>query len=152
MAGWGKAGVRLTPSQAAWRASQRRERRAARDAELEAVHRAWREGRVIPDSITTALNLHGLYGPQVDEACGAREPDVDKWEAGELYPTWEQLLLLAELCGVTPRFFVVSHGRLDPRTTSLRFHHPDGNQPLAEPVLFYRRDVVEETVGREAAP
>jgi hypothetical protein len=40
-----------------------------------------------------------LEGPEVDIACGAKEPDVDRWEEGELYPTWEQLVLLAELTG-----------------------------------------------------
>lgn len=151
MARWGKAGVRLTPAEIPRRDAAIRARRAAsaaRDAaDLEAAHQAWREGRVIPASITVALDMHGLEGPQVDEQCGAREPDVDRWEAGDLYPTWEQLQRLAELCGVTPRFFTRSHGTLDPRATSLRFHLAAGDDPPREPVLFYPRHVVEKTVG-----
>ncbi|MET9260385.1 hypothetical protein [Amycolatopsis sp. NPDC004079] len=151
MARWGKAGIRLTSDQAARRDAAIRARRAAstaRDAaDLEAAHQAWREGRVIPASITTALDARGLCGPAVDEACGAREPDVDRWEAGDLYPTWEQLPLLAELRGVAPRFFTRSHGTLDPRASSLRFHLAAGDDPLPAPVLFYRSEIVAAVVG-----
>jgi len=38
-----------------------------------------------------------FVGPWVDEACGAREPAVDRWEQGLFYPTWEQLCKLAAL-------------------------------------------------------
>ncbi|CAN5422965.1 hypothetical protein BH09ACT9_BH09ACT9_00470 [soil metagenome] len=62
---------------------------------------AWEAGKLVPHRITTYLDMQGLEGPGVDEACGVEEPAVDLWEAGELYPTWEQLLALADLCGVT---------------------------------------------------
>lgn len=58
-----------------------------------------------PERITTALNAAGLYGPEVDRACGVEEPTVDLWESGELVPTREQMEALAWLCGVTPTFF-----------------------------------------------
>ncbi|MGW4488403.1 hypothetical protein ACWEOE_31730 [Amycolatopsis sp. NPDC004368] len=152
MTRWGKAGERLSDAEVARRRTAIQARRAAqatRDAlALEQAHQAWREGRVIPASITAALDMHGLYGPEVDEACGAREPDVDRWEAGDLYPTWDQLRKLADLCGVTPRFFTESHGRLGARETSLRFHLPAGDAPLPNPVLFYRREVVAATVNQ----
>lgn len=65
----------------------------------------WAAGKLVPARITLALDLRGLYGPEVDTACGAREPDVDRWEEGVLYPTWEQLLKLAELTDFPVLFF-----------------------------------------------
>lgn len=73
---------------------------------LQKAERDWRAGKMVPCRITVALNANSLYGPEVDVACGAEEPAVDQWEAGILYPTWQQVLLLAELCGVTPGFFM----------------------------------------------
>lgn len=58
-----------------------------------------------PERITTALNAAGLWGPEVDRACGVEEPAVDLWESGELVPSREQMEALARLCGVTPVFF-----------------------------------------------
>jgi hypothetical protein len=55
--------------------------------------------------ITLALDARGLYGPEVDEACGGVEPMVDRWELGELEPTAAQVVLLAELTGHPPAFF-----------------------------------------------
>ncbi|GAT01321.1 DUF4031 domain-containing protein [Mycolicibacterium fortuitum] len=66
---------------------------------------AWREGRVSPRAITAALDIRQLYGPEVDRACGVEEPAVDQWEAGQLYPSWEQLQALARLTGFPVRFF-----------------------------------------------
>lgn len=65
----------------------------------------WRGGHVVPHTITIALDLAGLYGPEVDHACGVEEPTVDLWEAGEEYPTWPQLLALAELTKFGVGFF-----------------------------------------------
>lgn len=58
-----------------------------------------------PKRITLALDAKGLYGPEVDIACGAQEPDVDRWETGELVPTAEQLVKLAALTEVPVGFF-----------------------------------------------
>lgn len=79
--------------------------RAERDR---AAHQAWERGQVVPHRITIALG--DLEGPGVDKACGAKEPDVDLWETGEKYPTWEQLLALAELTGFDVRFFLMPEG------------------------------------------
>lgn len=106
---WGKAGVRLTDAQAD--ANQRRAAKrhrelmetAARD--YTEAHDAWRRGLIIPREISIALDLNGLYGPEVDIACKAEEPAVDMWEAAELYPTWEQLQAVAELTGMPLRRF-----------------------------------------------
>lgn len=57
----------------------------------------WAAGKLVPARITQLLDRHQLYGPEVDIACGATEPAVDKWEAGEWYPTWEQACRLADL-------------------------------------------------------
>lgn len=66
---------------------------------------AWREGLVSPRAITAALDMRALYGPEVDEACGVQEPAVDQWEAGQLYPSWEQLEALSRLTEFPVRFF-----------------------------------------------
>jgi hypothetical protein len=59
----------------------------------------------VPARITAALDLCQLDGPDVDTACGAREPDVDLWETGELIPTFTQVQLLAALTGFPVAFF-----------------------------------------------
>ena len=58
-----------------------------------------------PDRITSALNIRGLYGPEVDEALGGVEPMVDEWESGERVPTFAQVKALAVLTGFPVRFF-----------------------------------------------
>jgi hypothetical protein len=63
------------------------------------------EGTPVPARITTALDVRGLYGPEVDRACGVQEPAVDLWEAGELVPTAEQVKALAALTGYPVEFF-----------------------------------------------
>jgi hypothetical protein len=95
------AGVTARRTYAAALAEQRAHRALA---ELEVEYRAGR-ARVFPDRITAALDIHGLHGPEVDRACGAEEPAVDRWEAGEAAPTWEQLVALAALTGHVVAFF-----------------------------------------------
>lgn len=58
-----------------------------------------------PERITAALDIRGLYGPEVDRACGVEEPAVDLWEAGDLVPTAEQVEALSCLTGFPVRFF-----------------------------------------------
>lgn len=64
-----------------------------------------------PRRITAALDAAGLWGPEVDHACGVEEPTVDLWETGELVPTPDQVRALAKLCGVTPAMF---YGEYEP--------------------------------------
>jgi hypothetical protein len=59
----------------------------------------------VPERITAALDIRGLYGPEVDRACGVEEPAVDLWEAGDLVPTAEQVEALSRLTGFPVRFF-----------------------------------------------
>lgn len=75
---------------------------------------AARAGRPYPRRITTALDLPvgpdgtrlpPLEGPDVDLACDAAEPAVDRWETGEEVPTSRQLELLAALTGYPVGFF-----------------------------------------------
>ena len=151
MARWGKAGVRLTDEQIAANNARARATKEHRDYTDGLAYQCWREGRISPASITLALDAHGLEGPEVDEACGAREPDVDRWEAGVLYPTWDQLCKLAKLCLVTPYWFTFSHGRLDVRDTSMRFHipaHAGGGRPK-KPVLFFTPEAIAATVRNQ---
>lgn len=79
------------------------ESRAERLATEKAI--AARGGRPYPERITAALDLCGLDGPEVDTACGAVEPAVDRWEAGEEVPTRHQLDLLAALTGFPLGYF-----------------------------------------------
>lgn len=88
-------------------------------------YRAWSSGKVIPHRITAALDAKALQGPEVDLACGVEEPAVDQWEAGTLYPTWEQLCALADLCGVQVWLFTMEPFEF-PLRTSLRFHKIGG--------------------------
>lgn len=59
----------------------------------------------VPQRISAALDLRELYGPDVDTACGAAEPDVDEWELGISVPTREQVRLLAKLTDFPIKFF-----------------------------------------------
>lgn len=62
-------------------------------------------GPPTPRRITLALDICGLYGPEVDEALGGHEPMVDKWETGERVPTKDQVQALAVLTGYPVGFF-----------------------------------------------
>jgi transcriptional regulator with XRE-family HTH domain len=63
------------------------------------------KGPPTPERITAALDMQGLYGPEVDEALGGQEPMVDEWESGERIPTREQIEALARLTGWPVKFF-----------------------------------------------
>lgn len=124
---WGKAGQRLTAEEARAADARAAQRRETATLFEQRDYRQWAAGEVVPARITIALDSHGLDGPEVDEQCGAHEPDVDMWEAGLLYPTWDQLRLLAELTGCTPGFFMDFRGEsLTMGDTSMRFHRIGG--------------------------
>lgn len=110
---YGKAGVPLTPEELADRArarTVRRNRRAREEAQaLEEARQRHARGLVRPYIITSALDSKDLYGPEVDAACGVLEPTVDMWEAGHVYPTFDQLVALAKLTQVMPAFFTRDH-------------------------------------------
>lgn len=55
--------------------------------------------------ITIALDIAGLYGPEVDRALGGEEPMVDEWEAGIRVPTFAQVEALAALAVYPVGFF-----------------------------------------------
>lgn len=148
---WGRAGVRLSEQEARARAAMRRKRAllsADRMREREAMaKRRWAAGLVVPASITSALDMHQLEGPEVDQACGVEEPAVDLWEEGKLYPTWEQLVALSKLTGVTPYFLTIQREVLNIYDTSMRFHvNLQGYTPTA-PILRYPDDVVRRCPG-----
>lgn len=83
-----------------------RDRQRYRSAQLrQEEQRLLATARPIPQRITTALDMAGLYGPEVDRALGVEEPAVDLWEAGELEPTPDQLRALADMTGYPVRFF-----------------------------------------------
>lgn len=128
---WGRAGVRLDSAEAERRrrahAEERGRARLVRERDDARAEALYRGGHLSPWRITVALDAKGLDGPEVDAACGAAEPDVDLWEAGVLYPTWEQVQRLAALCGVTPRFLMddaPDRARQMYVSSTLRFHHP----------------------------
>lgn len=148
MTRWGKAGVRLADKEveqhgrtATANRNRSRMRRAANDR---IAYKLWRAGELQPYLITRVLDLNGLYGPEVDRACGAEEPDVDLWEAGKLYPTWRQVLLLAKLCGTTPRYLCTKRDPLRAERTTLRFHMPLDDRPT---VWAFDLDAVKRTVA-----
>lgn len=133
---WGKAGVRLTDAEAR-QARQSRGRAKLQSQVAEQVRaiddqrarQKWEMGLVVPAHITFALNAHSLYGPEVDHACGVEEPAVDHWEAGTLYPSWEQVVALARLTQRTPMYFMAPvHPITSVYDTSMRFHVKPGEQ------------------------
>jgi hypothetical protein len=63
--------------------------------------------RPTKEKITQALDLRGLYGPEVDNALGGEEPMVDEWEAGTLTPTPDQMIALANLTQFPIEFFYI---------------------------------------------
>lgn len=145
---WGKAGIRLTEQQVEDRGrkavAERNRSRMQRAADNRVTYRLWRAGELKPYLITLKLDAAGLYGPDVDTACGAAEPDVDLWEAGKLYPTWRQLLLLADLAGCTPRFLCIRMEPIPLDQTTLRFHgHTDDGPPT---IWTFPPEVVAATV------
>lgn len=85
-----------------------------RDDEFEALPR-WRRGELVPHRITLLLDANALYGPEVDQACGAAEPAVDEWEAGTRYPEWSQLIALARLVDASPLWFFGDVEPVSPR-------------------------------------
>jgi len=148
MSVWGKAGQRLTDDEVAARRrkifADRAEAEASKIAAEAEGRRLWRAGRLIPWCITVALDRKGLEGAEVDIACGTTEPDVDHWEAGIVYPTWEQARLLAELCGVTVPF-LCQDGLLPvkPLCSRVRF---DDEPP---PVMRFLPEAIERTLRAE---
>jgi hypothetical protein len=157
---WGRAGERLHPD--GTRDSRRlREVRAevnrSRAARLEddrVAYKRWRAGQVCPAQITMALDLNQLYGPQVDLACRAEEPAVDQWEAGERYPSWGQLCALAELTGMSVRWFTINDqdsGPVPLWKTSIWFHISEPERRAYEkhyrpPIMTYPRAVIDEAM------
>lgn len=123
---------------------------------IEHARREWLAGRVVPHRITQALDIRNLDGPEVDWACGVEEPAVDEWEQGVRYPTWEQLLKLAELTDFEPWFFMrpVRH-IITPADTSMPFHcdrHRDGEPCLrSRPAVFggymFDPEAIRRTLG-----
>lgn len=145
---WGKAGMRLSPDEVTALHSRIRTERnrsqVSRDADDAKAKKMWQAGMVRPAAITFALDAMGLDGPEVDKACLAEEPAVDMWEAGTLYPTWEQLCALAELTGNTPSFFCKWEKPVPFEATTLRFHVEEFDQ---SPLIWeYPREVVAATV------
>ncbi|KAF0964935.1 MULTISPECIES: hypothetical protein [Rhodococcus] len=66
-------------------------------------HDLWQAGKLVPWYISHLLDSGRHSGPTVDIACHAEEPAVDLWEAGQLYPTWDQTVALARLLDVRVR-------------------------------------------------
>jgi hypothetical protein len=114
-----------------------------------------------PRRITLALDARGLYGPDVDTACGAREPDVDRWEDPNdpLLPTAEQLVKLAALTGMTVEWFNGDEpplGRLFICDLSRRKHgltivEPDGTVSVDPPPLRRRTTPEDAMADRRPA-
>lgn len=98
----------------------------------DAARDAWEFGELKPYMLTRWMDYRGVDGPDVDHHCGVQEPIVDRWEDGTVYPTWEQLLALAEFCQIPVYYFTepmaVDEGRV--------FICSRGRKPLAEPAAI----------------
>lgn len=95
---------------------------------------AARGGRPYPERITLALDSRGLDGPEVDEACDAVEPAVDRWETGDDVPTFDQLRALAALTGYPLEFFYLPPPALDAGRVFLCPPPKAEPAPAADPV------------------
>ncbi len=118
------------------------------DSAAEAKQR-WLQGLVVPHRITLALDVNRLDGPGVDEACGVREPAVDRWERGTLYPEWEQLLRLAVLTGFDVAFFT-SPADEHAIATNINWRPQEGRpvyESTAKPVLAFTQKAIRRTLG-----
>lgn len=156
---WGKAGERITVAERRRRQGLRRMREQLaeqRQADQRRQDRAaWERGELAPWRITMALDAKGLEGPEVDAQCLAVEPEVDLWETGELYPTWEQLCALGELTGCTPGFFMHTRGehpKIDPLSSTMMFHVPVADAAALRerrPVLRFPPHVVAQRMSGE---
>ncbi|HKS46746.1 MAG TPA: hypothetical protein VJT49_16865 [Amycolatopsis sp.] len=146
---WGKAGVPLTAREAAAIDARNARSRYHHQLDQQRAYHEWRAGKLVPYRITLALDAKDLYGPEVDAACGVAEPQVDMWEAGTLYPTWEQLQALAALTGCTERFFMRQPHEDLPHETSMRFHRIGGqkcDRRQPPPVRAFTREAIAATV------
>ncbi len=149
---WGRAGQRLMPGEAEGldrvRAATRNKRAAGVATRLSEAKQEWAAGQMQPHSITTALDRAEQHGPEVDTALGVMEPTVDWWEAGIVYPRWQDVLNLAELCKVVPSILTRHHTWIDASHTSLRHHVKDAavSEPL---VLAFTPQAVADTLRAE---
>ncbi|WQB72132.1 hypothetical protein SCD75_00040 (plasmid) [Prescottella equi] len=107
-------------------------------------HELWKAGKLVPWYITGLLDAGHHVGPSVDIACGAREPAVDRWEAGSLYPSWEQTVALARLLGVRVR--TLTHPDAEPRHHETRPTH--GIKGLA--ILSFEPAAVHAVTGPDS--
>ena len=90
----------------------------------EAERELWRTGKLVPAYISKLLDSAHLYGPGVDAACNAVEPEVDLWEVGRLYPRWDQTVALARLLDVPVR--ALANPDAEPEVLESRPHKRSG--------------------------
>lgn len=114
----------------------------------------WAAGMVVPVNITRALDLMELYGPEVDRACNAAEPEVDRWEEGTLYPRWDQVVALAALTERPAAWFTQLGHPLGLLDTSLRYHLSSSEmrevtRREANPITRYPDGVVARCEGTD---
>ncbi len=149
---WGRAGQRLTPVEAEGRdrvrAATRNKRAAAGATRLYEAKREWAAGQMQPHAITIALDHAEQHGPEVDIALGVMEPTVDWWEAGIVYPRWQDVLNLAALCKVLPTILTSQHLWIDPRLTTL-VYHSRGVEERPPLVLAFTPQAVADTLRSE---
>lgn len=108
----------------------------------EAEQELWCAGKLVPIYISRLLDAAQLFGPAVDAACNAAEPDVDLWEIGRLYPRWDQTVALAKLLDVPVR--ALTHPDARPETLDWRPHDPRMTRCYA--ITSFEPDAVERTV------
>ncbi|CAM3282577.1 HTH cro/C1-type domain-containing protein [Williamsia muralis] len=109
----------------------------------EAEEELWRNGKLVPLYISRLLDSAKLFGPAVDAACKAAEPDVDLWEIGWLYPRWDQTVALANLLDVPVR--ALTHPDARPETIDWRPRDPRMARCYA--ITSFEPDAVIRTVN-----
>ena len=102
----------------------------------------WRSGKLVPTYISRLLDAAQLFGPAVDTACNAVEPEVDLWEVGRLYPRWDQTVALAKLLDVPVR--ALAHPDACPEVMTSR--PTDHRMIRCLAITSFEPDAVERTV------
>ncbi|AMM22891.1 hypothetical protein AX769_22425 (plasmid) [Frondihabitans sp. PAMC 28766] len=115
-----------------------------------AAFAAWSAGALRPWRLTAACQRTGIGdGDWVDVACGAAldVQEVDLWEAGGVYPKWEQLVRFAALTDTPLTELLNTDDDPDTRARVLPYARHPIQQRRNELRRCYLPEIVHETVS-----
>lgn len=116
------------------------------------ARQGWETGAIVPHCITSALDLSGRRREALSAACGVPNETLQAWEAGIVYPTWDQLVALARETGVHPAFFAKAASSLDLISATLTMTL-DIAEPQSEPIhCFTDAALAAAEIGTDTFP